>query len=272
MKPKQQRDEPSASTGAPQHESATLVTARIPAEEFALHETFTALSELRFECSDLVATGNEAVMPLMWAQTDDYAALESAMAADPSVNAAEEIIHADDRRLYRIHWQHEVHLLCQIILNSEVILLDGYGTDDQWTFELLFSSRQALQRTCECCQQYNLTYTIDRIRGLGDDTSESTPLGLTAEQHEALAEAHKRGYFSVPRQITLDELADILDISHQALSERLRRGHDALIRETFKDPSLGFGSNPDFGRASDTGSDSGSTTDTNTNITGLSSL
>lgn len=251
MRPIQQRDELSESTGGQQQENATLVTARIPAEEFALHETFATIPELGVECAHLVATGNEALIPLLWIKTDDYDGLKTALADDPSVSAAEELIHADDRRLYRMQWDYEVRLLCQMILNSETILLDGYGSADHWTFELLFPSRDALQRTCESCETYDLTYTIDRIRGLRDDRSQTTRLGLTPEQHEALAAAYKHGYFRVPRQITLDELAEVLGISHQALSERLRRGHDALIRETLRDPSLGFGSNPDFSPRSD---------------------
>lgn len=251
MRPIQQRDELSESTGGQQQENATLVTARIPAEEFALHETFATIPGLGVECAHLVATGNEALIPLLWIKTDDYDGLKTALADDPSVSAAEELIHADDRRLYRMQWDYEVRLLCQMILNSETILLDGYGSADHWTFELLFPSRDALQRTCESCETYDLTYTIDRIRGLRGDRSQTTRLGLTPEQHEALAAAYKHGYFRVPRQITLDELAEVLGISHQALSERLRRGHDALIRETLRDPSLGFGSNPDFSPRSD---------------------
>ena len=35
-----------------------------------------------------------------------------------------------------------------------------------------------------------------------------------------------------PREADLGDVADRLDISHQALSERLRRGHTNLIKET----------------------------------------
>jgi hypothetical protein len=36
----------------------------------------------------------------------------------------------------------------------------------------------------------------------------------------------------VPRSITLEELADDLSVSHQALSEQLRRGTGGLMEDT----------------------------------------
>jgi len=39
-----------------------------------------------------------------------------------------------------------------------------------------------------------------------------------------MEKALELGYFETPRQITLKDLAAEMDISHQALSERLRRG------------------------------------------------
>jgi len=56
--------------------------------------------------------------------------------------------------------------------------------------------------------------------------------GLTDAQFEALATAWERGFYTVPREVELVDIAADLGISHQALSERLRRGIDALIQDT----------------------------------------
>ncbi len=48
----------------------------------------------------------------------------------------------------------------------------------------------------------------------------------------SLIKAKEMGYYDVPRGISLSELADELGVSHQALSERLRRGHGRLIDRT----------------------------------------
>lgn len=63
-------------------------------------------------------------------------------------------------------------------------------------------------------------------------------IGLTSEQYEALTEAIQYGYFEIPRDISLVELAAELDISHQALSERLRRAYRTLISEETKDEMM----------------------------------
>lgn len=237
-------------------ERATRLTTHLPAQEIALHETFSAVPDLTFECVQLVASSDQTVVPLLWMTTDDYSALKTALTADPSVDSAKELLKADGRRLYRLDWSDDVCLTFRVLLDPETVLLDGFGADDRWTFELLFPTRDALGRTCDRCQLYGVNYSIDRIRGIdyeGDDTPQSTHLGLTAQQYEAIATAYKHGYFTVPRQITLDELASHLDISHQALSERLRRAHDTLIGESLRNPCLGFGLTADATADTDTG-------------------
>nr|WP_222863711.1 helix-turn-helix domain-containing protein [Natronococcus pandeyae] len=43
-----------------------------------------------------------------------------------------------------------------------------------------------------------------------------------------MACAVRHGYFEIPRRISLEELAAELGVTHQALSERLRRASDTL--------------------------------------------
>lgn len=250
-----QRYQGDTESNASSKERATLLTTHLPAQEVALHETFSVVPEFTFECVQLVASGDQTVLPLLWITADDHSALKTALAADPSVEAAEELVQADGRRLYRFDWSDDVCLVFRVLLDVETVLLNGYGTDDRWTFDLLFPTRDALGRICDRCELYDVDYSIDRIRGIdhdGSDTPQPTNLGLTAQQYEAIATAYKHGYFTVPRQITLDELATHLDISHQALSERLRRAHDTLIGESLRNPCLGFGLSSDTTADADT--------------------
>ena len=45
--------------------------------------------------------------------------------------------------------------------------------------------------------------------------------------------AFEAGYYNIPRDVTSEELAAELDVSHQALSERFRRGHKQLVGQHF---------------------------------------
>jgi predicted DNA binding protein len=40
----------------------------------------------------------------------------------------------------------------------------------------------------------------------------------------------QRGYFEIPRRVTLTDLAEELGITRQATSERIRRGVNAVLR------------------------------------------
>ncbi|MFC6939450.1 helix-turn-helix domain-containing protein [Salinirubellus sp. GCM10025818] len=52
---------------------------------------------------------------------------------------------------------------------------------------------------------------------------------LPGEQRVALREAFRRGYYETPRRISLEELADELDVPRSTLSYRLRRAEARLV-------------------------------------------
>lgn len=53
---------------------------------------------------------------------------------------------------------------------------------------------------------------------------------LTDEEREVLLEAHRAGYFEVPRDLRLSDLADELGRSQSALSTLIRRGIGRLVQ------------------------------------------
>ena len=58
---------------------------------------------------------------------------------------------------------------------------------------------------------------------------------LRFEDDEALVLAVERGYYDIPRQCTTAQLAAVLGVSDQAVSERLRRGIATLVEGTLGD-------------------------------------
>jgi len=54
---------------------------------------------------------------------------------------------------------------------------------------------------------------------------------VSAKQAEAMRLARDRGYFKIPRDATLADIADEMGITSQAASERLRLGMAELTRE-----------------------------------------
>ena len=73
-------------------------------------------------------------------------------------------------------------------------------------------------------------FTLDVASIYGLEEFKEAQHNLTERQYHALTTAVEQGYYDVPREINAKELADELDISHQALSERFRQGTKNLIK------------------------------------------
>lgn len=208
---------------------ATIVRATVPTAEFALSETLSAAPETVFECERIVKC-EEIVMPLIWARGTDRETLETELERDQSVDHFELLDAFDEGYLYRMEWIEKVRLVLQILTNTSATVLDASGNSNRWTVRILYLRREDISKIGEFCDRYGYSFDVKRIRELS-----GKPTGrynLTDEQFDALTIACKRGYFDIPRGVDLDDLADELDITHQSLSERLRRGHEVLIEET----------------------------------------
>ena len=208
----------------------TIVVADIPVEEFALYESLQAVPDLAVESQRVVEKGEGLVMPLIWVRSANGETVQAALDDDSSVHSANRIANYENESLYQMEWKRGVELAVQIMTEDESVILDLYGTSDGWQLRSMFPDRDTLARTVEFCENNGLGFDVRRVREM--DVVPSGRWGLTDEQYEALRVAWDAGYFGVPREADLGDVADRLDISHQALSERLRRGHTNLIKET----------------------------------------
>ena len=209
--------------------SACVIRGEIPADEFALYEVLSSLSGVEFEVERIVETGSDAAMPLIWVRGADHDAVADAFESDPSIREIELLSEFDDEQLYRMEWVSEVDLVLQMLTNSEATITDAYGTDGRWHLRVLYPDRESLTKTTEFRDEQGLTFDITAIRELEGEPAGR--YGLTTEQFEALEAALEAGYYEVPRDVDQNELADQLGISHQALSERLRRATGALVED-----------------------------------------
>lgn len=208
----------------------TIVRGSVPANEFALHHALQSVPGLEFEIERIVLTGDEAVMPLLWVRGIDGDGAADAFEADPTVQAATALAAFDDEHLYRMEWIDQIELVARMLTSSEATILDAYGRDDRWTIRAMYPEREALADTYDFCTGHGLSFEVESVREL--DGEPAGRFGLTAEQFDALTTAARRGLFDVPREVTLKELAEEFEVSHQALSERVRRATGALIEDT----------------------------------------
>lgn len=224
---------------------ATIVDFQVPIEQFALTDTFAKVSDPYVEVERFAAQGDDSAMSFVWVTADDLDAFEEVLAEDPSVDGFSVLAEFDGERFYRMDWVDEVELVIHLLLEENGAITRAHVTDGSWKLQVMFPDHDSLSRTYEFCEDNGLSLTVGSIYSL--DSNENSRFGLTESQYTTLAKAKEMGYYDVPRDVTMSELADTLDVSHQALSERLRRAHASLVEralsssnaEREEEPSIG---------------------------------
>lgn len=217
----------------------TVVELEIPADRMGCAQTFDRVPTFEFEIAGMIGDSP----PLVWVSGEDRDAVQEALEADPTVEVIASLTDVSDERwLFRLDFGRGVKLFEQLVSSNDGAILEATGHDDTWSLELLFHDRSGLSEAHALFRQYDFQTSVTRVNSLDNPSSSHT--ALTATQYETIIAAHELGYFDVPRRVTLQELAAELDISHQALSERLRRSHAALVSSELSDRMAPTGIEP----------------------------
>lgn len=207
---------------------STIAEAHVPADQFALAETLRTLRDVEFRMVRLVAHGGDNKMPFLWAQCDDRTQLMERLDQDPTVGAVEVLAEFEEECLVQVDWQSRIELLVSLMSEEDATILDVHGRDDTWRLQIFFPDHDSVSTMYDFCEEHGIDVTLERIFDMSD-SSHQDEIRLTEEQYEAISHAYEAGYYDVPRRINQEELAESFDVSHQALSERLRRGHQTVI-------------------------------------------
>lgn len=207
----------------------TIAEFTIPTEQFALRETLDRHPDLTFEVDRVVAHATARVMPFVWVsgEDDELERLSKILDDDPSVETIELLTEDESGRFYRLEWADEAQLIGHIVIEHDATVQRAIAANDQWNFRVLFPDRSSVSATNNFANEHGLSFTLERLHGV--DQYHRVQFGLTDRQHKTLVESYEQGYYDIPREIELNALAGSLDISHQALSERLRRATGNLI-------------------------------------------
>ena len=107
--------------------------------------------------------------------------------------------------------------------------MDAHG-DSTWSFTVRYRDHAGLTRFHQFYQAHEFPVHIDRVYAPDETSRSEYGFGLTPEQRETLILAVENGYFAVPRETKLDEIAEAVGITRQAASERVRRGTETVLR------------------------------------------
>ncbi|WP_368411811.1 helix-turn-helix domain-containing protein [Haladaptatus halobius] len=207
-----------------------MAVVRLSAAGFALQTTLERIPEVEFEVERVVAHETGKVMPYIWATADPEHAddLRAALEDDPTTGGVELLVEADGEWLYRMEWVGQTQFVVHILVDEKGTIVGATGKEGEWRLQIMFPDRDSLGETYDFCEVNDIPIEIEQIYRM-DQSPRRGQYSLTEEQYETLVAAFERGYYDIPRGISGDQLSDELGISHQALSERLRRAYKNLI-------------------------------------------
>ncbi len=205
----------------------TVTELLIHPENFALEATLRMVDQVNLRFERTVAQSTESDTPLVWAWSPDPSGLYDHLRSDPSLADLHLLSKKDHWRLYQFTWVPAIADAIANLTDGESAVLDMQGTEDGWQLRVLFSERESLATLTTRYAERGIRVEILRIHQLR--LSPESEYGLTTAQYEVLQKAFDQGYFHVPRRCTMRDIAEDLNVSQQALSERMRRALQNLI-------------------------------------------
>lgn len=194
----------------------------IPASDFVLAGALTAYPEVIVEYERVVPT-NHAPLPFLWADADEVDAFAEAIAAADETRSVKRAATFDNGVLYRIDWTDgSEDLRSRLAGFEDAALLEAWGQGDRWQLKFRLSSRASLDELRSLFDELNVSFDVVRLYEMTNP--KVGQYNLSEKQRAGLLRALEMGYFEIPREATLEEVADSLGISAKSLSERLRRG------------------------------------------------
>ncbi len=205
---------------------------RLSSPDFPLMDALSGVPDMRLRVEQAVAEHSDQPILFLWASGDDFETFEAALKSDTTVEDPTRIEDAGDRRLYRVQVTENTPM---VLYPAEVetgtsrlsVSASAQGVDTR----LRLPDREALSRFRDICTEQDVCLSLQGVYE-SNESSTATQYGISPKQQIALQTAIERGYYTVPRETTLEGIAAELNISRQAASERLRRGCRLLITNT----------------------------------------
>jgi len=207
-----------------------LAVFRIEAPTIALtetvgHDTTAVVHPVRGVGTD--PTGDRHLFSVRSADFDRF---EDGLAADPTVAAFEQVVELDGEAIYALRYTDQAVLFSTEVARWNGVVLEMENEATAWRFKVWLPDRSAAQSLWEFATAADIDIELRRVNEHGSVLEGS--YGLTSAQQEAVLTALDLGYFDDPRDATLSDLADGLDISEPSASRLVRRGLKRLLGAT----------------------------------------
>ncbi len=156
-------------------------------------------------------------------EADDPDAVSAAIDDHPSIVAYQRLERADETVVAR--YETTDIGLYEAVERSSVPPEYPITVRNGWIEYEFTGSREVLDRFRTAVEAAGLSYELRSV--VGNENSSGL---LTDRQREVLAAAVREGYFEVPRECTLADLAATLEADKSTVSEILRRGEGSVVK------------------------------------------
>lgn len=214
-----------------------IVDFAIDAESFVLGRAVRKVGGISVELVKMIPAGDSEI-PYFWVRGEDQADFDDVLEAEPELQSFEVVDEFDSRSLYRAEWDPTVDTFVQAMADHDAILQEAHGDAEAWDFQILFPDSHELSEFHTHCREAGVDVSVERLYNPVEATVMDAS-DVTQEQRALIGRLYEEGYFEVPRQTTLAEVAEEMGISDQAVNERLRRGLQSLIGTSLRSSASG---------------------------------
>jgi predicted DNA binding protein len=201
----------------------SIADLEIPGDGTGLAELFEAVPSLTCEMERVIASSGHG----LWLSGPSQAEIERAMSDASAIDGYTLITSDDGRWLYDVRFDPETVDVFDLVLEEGGTVLSASASGGTWLLSVRVLDREDVSSLYDELVDHEVMPTIVRLFDVADESH--SQCGLTQRQYETLVAAIDHGYFEIPREVSMQELSEELGISHQALSERLRRAYRALV-------------------------------------------
>lgn len=207
---------------------SVITTISVQAADFVLGETLTSHPDVTVRLERIVPLDDRRC-PYLWIGADDVQSIAETIRTELDVESVEVVAIEEDETLVRVEWVDPLDSLVDTIVQMDGTVLEGRGSADRWHLTLRFDGRGDVSGFYRECADRGIRVTVESVHDPAASHSTDLPPKLTDGQRRVLSTAHEAGYFNVPRDSTMDELAAELGVSDTAVSQQLRRALARLV-------------------------------------------
>jgi predicted DNA binding protein len=193
------------------------------------------------EMERVVPIGSEFV-PYLWVAGPGTDRFVDAVAAVDVVRSFDLVKSVGGESLYRLDLRSPDRTLVALREAGGILLQARW--QDGWLLRSRFDDRADASTFMRWAADEGVEVGVERVLTAAGRV-EGPTVELTAKQRAALEAALEAGYFDSPKRATLEGIAADMDISPQALSKRVRRATELVLRATLEHPRRPFVRGPD---------------------------